>query len=81
MAIIIVPPLSIKKLQMKPVILHHSGTLNESHLLPFGVVLADVRELAAHVEQHIILPWCPFLHEVCGEHPCPKHDAVILEAP
>lgn len=55
--------------------------IGSSHLLPFCVICTDVGELAAHIEEHIILTWCPFLHEVCGEHPCPEHYAVILEAP
>lgn len=53
-----------------------------AHLPPVRAALtARTCQLPAHVEQHVILPQCPFLHEVGGEHPSPEDDAVIFEAP
>ena len=49
------------------------------HLLALAVVLADVVEFPADVEQHVVLTRSELLHEVGGEHPRPEHDAVILE--
>lgn len=50
-----------------------------SHLLALCVVCADVGELPADVEQHVVLPRSPPLHEVGGEHPRPEHDPVVLK--
>lgn len=49
------------------------------HLFALGVVCADVGELPADVEQHVVLSRSPLLHEIRGEHPGPEHDAVILK--
>lgn len=49
------------------------------HLFALGVVCADVGELPADVEQHVVLSRSPLLHKICGEHPGPEHDAVILK--
>lgn len=49
------------------------------HLLPLAVVGADVGELPADVEQHVVLSRRPLLHKVRGKHPGPENDAVIFK--
>lgn len=49
------------------------------HLLALAVVGADVGELPADVEQHVILSRRPLLHKVRGKHPGPENDAVIFK--
>ncbi len=49
------------------------------HLFALRVVRADVGKFPADVEQHVVLPRRPFLHEIRGEHPGPEHDAIILK--
>lgn len=58
---------------------HKCEQTSARHLFALGVVCADVGEFPADVEQHVVLSRSPLLHKVCGEHPGPEHDAVILK--
>lgn len=59
-----------------------AGAGGAAHLPPVHAALtARVRQLPAHIEEHVVLSRCPLLHEVCREHPRPEDDAVVLEAP
>lgn len=50
------------------------------HLFALTAVAADVGELPADVEQHVVLLRSELLHEVRGEHPGPEDDAVVPKA-